>query len=71
MSMRKKMKRRTKSLLFQLPLIVLVMLSFAGSLVAKIGGLYPLSWGTPITLALILGLYFWGRKLELDMNPYR
>jgi hypothetical protein len=60
------MKKRTKAIALQVPLIALVILAFIGSLVAKIGGLYPLSWGTPIIMAIIVGLYFWGRKIEKE-----
>jgi len=64
------MKKRTKAILLQAPLLALVTIAFIGSVVIKIMDLYPLSWGTPIIFAILLWLYFWGRNLELRKQKY-
>ena len=60
------MRKRTKAIALQVPAITLLVIAFLGSLIAKMSELYPLSWGTPVVLAIIVGLYFWGRVLEAD-----
>jgi len=68
------MKKRVKALLFQAPAIILLIISFLGSLFVKMFGLAGLEeqigWGSPILLGVILVAYFWGRKLERSNNPY-
>jgi len=58
------MKKKTKAILFQLPGEILLIIAFVISLFVKLLNLYTLTWFTPIVLGLILGFYFWGKRLE-------
>jgi hypothetical protein len=59
------MKKRTLSMILQAPAILLLVVSFIGSIYAKIKMPTLInSWGPAVILAIILGLYFWGRSME-------
>ena len=58
------MKLKTKSRLLQAPAMILLIAAFVASFVIKIMDTYPITWGTPILLLIILVLYFWGRYIE-------
>ncbi|MBS3079564.1 hypothetical protein J4218_05570 [Candidatus Pacearchaeota archaeon] len=51
-------------LLLQLPLILVMIVSFLASLYLAIVGLMGIGFATPIILGLIIVLYFYGRYLE-------
>jgi hypothetical protein len=62
------MNKKITASILQLPLILVVVASFLGSIyavIAKIGGI---SIAVPIILGIIIALYFYGRYLE---NKFR
>ncbi len=58
------MNKKKLGFWFQVPAIVLVVVSFLASVYVKIAGSYPVGWATPITLGIITILYFLGKKYE-------
>ncbi len=58
------MRNKTKAFLLQAPALLLLIAAFIGSIVIKMAALYPITWGTPVMLALILAAYFWGKYFE-------
>jgi hypothetical protein len=50
--------------ILQLPLILLVIASFLGSIYASLKHISGITYATPIILAVIIVFYFYGRKLE-------
>ena len=62
------MNRKIILIALQLPLILIVIASFFGSIyavIAKIGGI---SFAVPIIIGVIIALYFYGRYLESKSN---
>lgn len=59
------MKNKTKSLLFKLPGILLLIGSVIGAFYVKISEALPLKWATPITLLVFLVLYIIGEYIGL------
>ncbi len=58
------MKKKTLGLILQIPFILVVIASFFAGIYAvynKIGGI---NWMTPVILAVIIIVYFYGRYLE-------
>ncbi len=58
------MNKKKMGFWFQMPAMVLLVASALGSLFVKISGSFPLNWMTPITLLIIVVLFFMGRKYE-------
>jgi hypothetical protein len=58
------MKNKTKAMLFRLPAEILLIIIALVSLYLKMKGLFQMKWLTPITILIIVGLYFYGRYLE-------
>jgi len=57
------MKSRLPFLL-QLPLILLMIASFLGSIYAAIKKISGIGYATPIIIGIFIALYFYGRHLE-------
>jgi hypothetical protein len=62
------MKNKLRGLLMQLPTLILLVIIVIGGFYLKLSN-FPvngktLSWATPITILIIIGLYFWGRSIE-------
>jgi len=63
------MKNKVKARLLQTPAILLLVAAFIASFYLAVTGQFSIGWATPITLLIILALYFWGRYLEIK-TPY-
>ena len=53
----------------QLPALIVLVVIVLGAFYVKIAKIpvsngQPISWPTPITILIIVGLYFWGRFFE-------
>ncbi len=57
-------KRKILGLIFQIPLVIVVIGAFFASIYAIIKKLYPLSWATPVLFGAIIALYFIGSYLK-------
>ncbi len=51
-------------ILLQLPLILVMIVSFFGSIYAAIYNISGIGFATPIIIGIIIALYFYGRYLE-------
>ena len=58
------MKKRTIGKILQIPAWLLMLAWLAGSTYMAATKQLGINWGVPIILAVIVGLYFWGRALE-------
>jgi len=63
------MKNKIKARILQAPAILLLAAAFIASVYLAATGQFNIGWATPITLLVILVLYFWGRYLEIKA-PY-
>jgi len=57
-------KKEIIPLLLQLPLLIVMIASFFGSLYAAIYKISGINYSTPIIIFLIICLYFYGKYLE-------
>jgi hypothetical protein len=69
------MKNTTKGLLFQLPAMILLVLTTIGVFYAKFSGIEiqgkPISWASPIITLLIVASFFVGMYFQRKSdNPY-
>jgi len=64
------MKNKTKSTLFRIPAEIILIICAIAPLYLKITNKYPMRWATPITILIIVGLYFYGRYLENKEDPF-
>jgi hypothetical protein len=66
------MKKTTRAFLFELPAMILLVILVIGAFYAKISGVYPMRWATPITVLVIVALFFIGKYLAKRArdNPY-
>jgi hypothetical protein len=51
-------------ILLQIPLILVMILSFFGSIYAAIYKISGICFATPVIIGIIIALYFYGRYLE-------
>jgi hypothetical protein len=58
------MKNKTQGMIMQLPAQIILVLTVIGAFYAKISGAYPMLWATPITILIIVALYFLGIYFE-------
>jgi hypothetical protein len=61
-------KRKLILLLMQLPLVLIVVASFFGSIYAVVKNIGGVGLAVPIILGIFIALYFYGRYLE---NKFR
>ena len=58
----------------QLPTLLILVILVIGSFYAKITGVEiggkPISWATPITILILIGLYFLGRYFEMKADKF-
>jgi hypothetical protein len=65
------MKNSTLGLIFQLPAMILLVIIAIGGFVVKIKNLLPTTWATPLTLLVIVVLFFVGLYLSRKSDyPY-
>ena len=57
------MKKTIRSLLFKLPAILLLIVSFIASIYAAAKHISGITWAVPVILLIILVLYFVGEKI--------
>ncbi len=60
------MNNKIKGLLMQLPALIILVVVVIGSFYLKLMKNPPISvrWATPITILIIVVLYFWGRAVQ-------
>lgn len=58
------MNNKIISMIFQLPLILIMIASFFGGIYAAITKTGGISFAVPIILGIVITLYFLGRRLE-------
>ena len=62
------MKSKVKGVLMQLPALIILIIITLGAFYIKLSKMpiqgQVISWATPITILIIVALYFWGRKVE-------
>jgi hypothetical protein len=65
------MEKKIVAILLQIPAILLLVGAFVAAIVARAMN-YPgvESYGTAVILAIIVGLYFWGRYLEKNSKEF-
>lgn len=65
------MEKKIVAILLQIPALLLLVGSFVAAIVAramKVSGVN--SYGPAVVLAIVVGLYFWGRYLEKNVNNF-
>jgi hypothetical protein len=64
------MNPKLKGMLMQLPAILILIVSVIGSFYLKLMKNPPMTirWATPITILIIVILYFWGRSVEMKSD---
>jgi hypothetical protein len=58
------MKKRILARLLQTPAVLLLSVAFLASAYLAVTKQMDITYGTPVILVIILGLYFWGRVME-------
>lgn len=58
------------SMLLQLPLLLIMIASFFGSIYAAIYRISGITYSTPVIIFIILALYFYGRYLEKKKDKF-
>jgi hypothetical protein len=58
------MNRKIISRILQMPLVLITIASFFGSIYAAVKKINNISWGAPFVLGIVVALYFYGKYLE-------
>lgn len=65
------MEKKIVAMLLQVPALLLLVGAFIAAIVARAMNVAGInSYGPAVVLALIVGLYFWGRYLEKTVDSF-